>query len=40
MGVTFNKAEQHFDQAAAQLFAADPRVRSVGITRHGETPKG
>jgi hypothetical protein len=34
MGVSFRQAEEMVEAAAAELFDADPRVRSVGITQH------
>jgi hypothetical protein len=36
MGVPFRHAEEAVEAAASILFDRDPRVRSVGITRHGE----
>jgi hypothetical protein len=36
MGVPFGQAVETVEEAAAILFDRDPRVRSVGITRHGE----
>ncbi|HEY2291657.1 MAG TPA: trypsin-like serine protease [Thermoanaerobaculia bacterium] len=36
MGVPFRQAEEAVESAAEILFDLDPRVRSVGITRHGE----
>jgi hypothetical protein len=36
MGVPFGQAEEAVESAAEILFDLDPRVRSVGITRHGE----
>lgn len=36
MGVSFHQAEDNLDAAAARIFAADARVRAVGITRHEE----
>lgn len=35
-GVSFRQAEEKVEAAAAALFDADPRVRSVGITQHKE----
>ncbi len=34
MGVSFSQAEEMVEKAAAELFDADPRVRSVGITQY------
>ncbi len=36
MGVPFKQAADSIDAAAAKLFAADVRVRAVGITRHDD----
>ena len=35
MGVSLTEAKKNLDLAIKQVFAADPRVRSVGIGRHG-----
>jgi hypothetical protein len=35
MGVPFWQAQESLEKVATELFAADPRVRSVGITRCG-----
>src|SRR5580658_9419623 len=35
MGVSFSKAIDQIERAASQVFGADPRVRSLGIGRHG-----
>lgn len=35
MGVPFLQAQESLERAATELFDADPRVRSVGITRFG-----
>jgi hypothetical protein len=35
MGVAFSEAMDQVQQAAAQVFEADPRVRSLGVGRHG-----
>src|ERR1051326_5927455 len=34
MGVPFKEALANLNQAAKQLYRADPRVHAVGITRH------
>src|SRR5262245_5022164 len=34
MGVSYQQAEEMVEAAAAELFDADPRVRSIGITQH------
>ena len=34
MGVPYDKASSQLTEAAEKLFAADPRVRSVGIGQH------
>jgi hypothetical protein len=36
MGVPFREAQTNLDLAVKQLFGADPRIRSVGIGRHGK----
>src|ERR1044072_815397 len=36
MGVSFEQAVDNIEAAAEELFEADPRVRSVGISRHEE----
>jgi hypothetical protein len=36
MGVPFRQAAEAVEAVAAVLFDSDPRVRSVGVTRHGE----
>lgn len=36
MGVPFRQAAEAVEEVAAILFDSDPRVRSVGVTRHGE----
>jgi hypothetical protein len=35
MGVAFSEAASQIEQAASQVFDSDPRVRSLGIGRHG-----
>ncbi|HVS34577.1 MAG TPA: hypothetical protein VMS17_03280 [Gemmataceae bacterium] len=35
MGVSWAQAQQNLEQAIKRLFGADPRVRSVGVARHG-----
>jgi Trypsin len=35
MGVSLGQAEEMVEAAAAELFDADPSVRSVGVTQHG-----
>ena len=35
MGVSLKKALLNFDEAIKRLYASDPRVHAVGITRHG-----
>jgi hypothetical protein len=35
MGVSLSQAEEMLEAAVADLFDADPRVRSVGISQHG-----
>lgn len=37
MGVSYQQAEEMVEAAAAELFDADPRVRSVGITQHDDS---
>jgi hypothetical protein len=34
MGVSYGEAEERVEAAAAEIFDADPRVRSVGIAKH------
>jgi hypothetical protein len=34
-GVSFEAARERLEDVAARLFGSDPRVRSVGISRHG-----
>lgn len=36
-GVAYEVAEEHLASVAATLFGSDPRVRSVGISRHGSS---
>ena len=36
MGVAYDIAANALDNAVSQLFGNDPRVRSVGIDRHGD----
>ena len=36
MGVPFDEALNSLEDAVGTLFDADPRVRSVGVTRHGD----
>jgi hypothetical protein len=36
MSVSFWQAQERVEEVAAELFAADPSLRSVGVTRHGD----